>query len=1144
MPKIIVFTKDSCTTIIYREAIHWNSLFFQVIKKQLVCRYKEQQIRIQENQFGQVGKYKVFYQTYEKEWKMIPYSRQVTIGRGKDCDIQFFNPNVSQTHARICVEDKGILVTDLNSTNGTYVAGKRIKEKWVMPGECLMISHFPIVLFPSFLLSPEFLNNEEEISLEPLKRMEPLEEHSRVYRFQWDTPSFEIELPQMEEQNSISLFQSIGSSIMILISGLLTTGILSYTQDSRQMVFPMMISNGAMGLSFLMFGLFNYSKNKRNSETKRLRNEKQYQDYLKEKEEQIWQIRQQFLLETKNQKSICQQMDSNSYGHVHPLLAGTNRLPWIDIQHPRLAYNQKDHPLSREMQKIKQIGLETLSHPVFWEKGKRLLLKNGNEETGLALFLQFIWQHPPTNEKWIWIRQDLSLNHRVFGFSQCRIDDQPLWIRAKEDLSRLQDWLKQYPDAYIFSCEDWPEIWNVSNCTLCSIQGTNNTYYDHVIEEPLSLDADIDQRLRQVLFHTRQIEVQPLSILLDKIPLKNGKYMHTDKVSLKVPIGTDKDNQVISLDISEKKQGPHGLIAGMTGSGKSEWMSAFLMQLVLNNSSELLQYLLIDFKGGAFGKHFYEFPHCAGMITNMEDNQIERFFQSLDAEIEQRQKRLEKMFQTHPNSIFHIDSYNEYAQDKMSHLLILVDEFAQLKSKHPEYMEHLKEISRIGRSLGIHLLLATQKPMGVIDDQIWANSTFRICFRVNSKNDSREVLRNDKAYFLDEPGSFVLQVGNEMERTGQGFYLQEDINPNRCWWKEVDENNLVLDEYDSPSTTILQSLSDRVREVKQEHNWVVLPHLSGYTHWKDEWGMVDIPKEQKQEPLDLEKGQSCFVHYQRNEDLRLFLSAVITSYQSEPVYLMGSNDFRNCLDDFSGTIEQMENIKGTLLLVCHNENMLALVKPFLKNPEYRLFILSTQVSRKAFLLAQESSICLSLYDKDIDSIRILFNQHHIPSIHPSHCMGIVKVQDQLHLFYYPKKVAPNLQRGRQPFVRKKGLFLGYDDSQRAVYWQQERPLIVCYAQQSLKEEIEQWGKQLKEVDVSYSLSLETDLCIINMMFQQEQFQTSAYALVQYDMDLLWIGLGLQDYAFVIKKNPPIEWKGNAVLYQNQTVRSFSWHQSQ
>lgn len=105
------------------------------------------------------------------------------------------------------------------------------------------------------------------------------------------------------------------------------------------------------------------------------------------------------------------------------------------------------------------------------------------------------------------------------------------------------------------------------------------------------------------------------------------------RARLKVDIGVSSEGEKIFLDFKDGKQGPHGIVAGMTGSGKSEWLSSVLMKLLLKNNSEQLQYILIDFKGGAFGQAFYMYPHCAGMVTNLEENAINRWMQSMEFEI-------------------------------------------------------------------------------------------------------------------------------------------------------------------------------------------------------------------------------------------------------------------------------------------------------------------------------------------------------------------------------------------------------------------------------------------------------------------------------------------------------------------------------
>ena len=97
----------------------------------------------------------------------------------------------------------------------------------------------------------------------------------------------------------------------------------------------------------------------------------------------------------------------------------------------------------------------------------------------------------------------------------------------------------------------------------------------------------------------------------------------------------------------------------------------------------------------------------------------------------------------------------------MAHLFLIADEFAELKTQQPQFMEQLKQAARIGRSLGIHLVLATQKPYGIIDDQIWSNARFHICLKVQDKSDSMDMLKKEDACNLQQAGEFYMQVGND-----------------------------------------------------------------------------------------------------------------------------------------------------------------------------------------------------------------------------------------------------------------------------------------------------------------------------------------------------------------------------------------------
>ena len=229
--------------------------------------------------------------------------------------------------------------------------------------------------------------------------------------------------------------------------------------------------------------------------------------------------------------------------------------------------------------------------------------------------------------------------------------------------------------------------------------------------------------------------------------------------TMEVPLGVNVKNEVVYLNLHEKFHGPHGLVAGTTGSGKSEILQSFILSAATYFHPYEIGFVIIDFKGGGMVNQFKDLPHLIGAITNIDRNEIERSLKSIKAELLKRQNNFAEA------GVNHIDKYIQlYKEGKVTealpHLVIIVDEFAELKAEQPEFMKELISTARIGRSLGVHLILATQKPSGVVDAQIWSNSKFKLCLKVQSKEDSNEVLKTPLAAEIKEPGRAYLQVGN------------------------------------------------------------------------------------------------------------------------------------------------------------------------------------------------------------------------------------------------------------------------------------------------------------------------------------------------------------------------------------------------
>lgn len=269
--------------------------------------------------------------------------------------------------------------------------------------------------------------------------------------------------------------------------------------------------------------------------------------------------------------------------------------------------------------------------------------------------------------------------------------------------------------------------------------------------------------------------------------------------SLQAAVGVDTYGETFMLDLHEKFHGPHGLVAGMTGSGKSEFIITYILSLAVNYHPEEVAFILIDYKGGGMAKSFENLPHTAGIITNLDGSAIKRSLVSIESELKRRQAIFAEASKKVGVSNIDIYKYQKLYREgtvtePLQHLFIISDEFAELKTQQPEFMTQLVSAARIGRSLGVHLILATQKPSGVVDDQIWSNSKFRVCLKVQERADSMDMLKRPDAAELTDTGRFYLQVGyNELFELGQSAWSGASYYPSDRVVKEKDNSVVVID---------------------------------------------------------------------------------------------------------------------------------------------------------------------------------------------------------------------------------------------------------------------------------------------------------------------------------------------------------------
>jgi S-DNA-T family DNA segregation ATPase FtsK/SpoIIIE len=252
---------------------------------------------------------------------------------------------------------------------------------------------------------------------------------------------------------------------------------------------------------------------------------------------------------------------------------------------------------------------------------------------------------------------------------------------------------------------------------------------------------------------------------------------------LRVPLGLDPHGQPVELDLKESAEGgmgPHGLVIGATGSGKSELLRTLVTGLAVTHSSESLNLALIDFKGGATFAGMTDLPHTCAVITNLAEDLtlVDRMGDALNGELMRRQELL--------RAAGNFASVRDYERARaggadlapVPALLVIIDEFSELLSARPEFIDLFVQIGRLGRSLAVHLLLASQRLEEGRLRGLEAHLSYRIGLRTFSASESRAVLGVPDAYQLPAvPGSAYLKTDTETLRRLKTAYVSGELPP-------------------------------------------------------------------------------------------------------------------------------------------------------------------------------------------------------------------------------------------------------------------------------------------------------------------------------------------------------------------------------
>lgn len=407
-----------------------------------------------------------------------------------------------------------------------------------------------------------------------------------------------------------------------------------------------------------------------------------------------------------------------------------------------------------------------------------------------------------------------------------------------------------------------------------------------------------------------------------------GRWKTNDPYrSMAVPVGRRAGGKLQCLDLHEPKpepdvqsgHGPHALIAGMVGSGKSELVQSFVASLAVHFHPHEVVFVLLDFKPPGMAKALEGLPHVVNTIDLNDLDMVPRALKSLERELMRRGQLFERV------GVTHIDDYIERhrkhdirAQEILPYVVLIVDEFTVLREKLPETMKRFEQVAIRGRAFGFRMILATQKPAGVVSQQVDSNTGLRLCLRVAKPEDSQEVLKCADAASLTSAGRVYMRVGKDIFELFQAAHSRAHYAPGG--YVVSDPNEIVEVMLDgshrplrlSPKPKVVQEASTQIealvayiRTEAQREGINRLPgpwlpplpvHLSleevrpmgGWdgTTWQpiDRWlrpviGLQDDPANQSQPMLqpDLGRKGHLFVCGGPASDNRMVLRTLVTS---------------------------------------------------------------------------------------------------------------------------------------------------------------------------------------------------------------------------------------------------------------------------
>ena len=1089
----------------------------------------------------------------------------------------------------LCLKDKHLITNyEYLLLNDQLYAGEELKK-----GDKVRLLNFSFYYYEDFL----YIN-----SFYPFKQSIRKDVEERIIKYENKKPSVnnyylpvkkDIEIKKLKEykpihiQKSKKLIFQIGPSITMSLAMISIAGINIYNNYLNSNNILNSLIYIMMPLTMLISGVFwpLIGKGSEKKENKKLidENKKQYLSYLTKYEKEIEYEIRNFLKQERsyyfagqiNEERLFYITDKNeSFLNISIGLIKDTR----DFEYKECDDEEITEALSRIKYRLNNI--EDCPYFLNLKKYRFVSVCADNKLYFMKkILLELSYKYHYDDFYLAIYSKEINNYEEFFGLPQLIFNNNRLTLNKKRELQELNA-LKIDKPLIILADSHIDYLFTNNQIKLIYFTNDKNDLYkdSEVLIEYLNMNGYIYEKEKipfkylnediDFKYYGKQLSSYQKLQTLDRAlcfkdvysDLNIQKFYETKQEGLRADFALI-GKEILNFDLHEKKNGPHGLIGGSTGSGKSELIISLLLSLCIRYRPDYLNIILIDYKGGGIEESLSangkSVPHIVAKINNLENDIFERLIVAIDFECKRRQRLFKKLSNKAMTSIMNIDDYLEYNNPNynlpnIAHLLIVVDEFAELKKENSLFIKELISFSRIGRSLGLHLLLATQRPSGIIDDEIWSNSRFKIALKVLSEKDSNDIIKTKDAAYLNNPGEFYLAIDDNLFK-GKALYSKYDQNNGEAYEVSLLNNRLEIiqkksykkHKSNSEATYLVKRINEtsellNIKNEKIEFNKPIplsKKDLSvKYKCQSQIIGEIDDYLNAYKNVLCLPQNENIFIYSTRNKEINNILNNI-----NRRCVVIGSKIYKNKYisdsllyednEDISYLFNKLINDNEDLCLVIEDLSCLLSYDENINNYLYQLLRRSLVSNINIIALSKQSSISFKLLNSFKYKYAIKINDH----------------QDLLNIFsghndykgdsyFYDERIIPFVPCIEEEFISDKSLFKPYIERIPERIKLSKDDLLVGY---NLKNRLPVYlEKKEKTIITAYDNEYLKEFKEIFIDYPNIEILEYKEAINRKDVScFLWLGQGLYsqrlfyiDGKIDLEKNLAYYFKGNKGVY--------------